>query len=190
MKLLISVALSCAIVAGSVFFGLEYITSDPNTKILDQDIAVVESQIETVEAERKAFGAGAIQNIFQVRIEILKTTLAMLEQKRSSVLRRIDLNYTLEGSRHTPDEAVLASLRADKKAAEEERDRFVAESARYSGGLVQTLALMNAATSEMAIVQADLAILSERYGFLIDMSGRGAPTEPVSRNTVDDGEAL
>jgi len=190
VKLVISVALSCAIVLGSFVFGLQYISSDPSTEIIDQDIAAVERQISSVESEQSAYGAGAIQSIFQVRVEILKTTLAMLEQKRVSALRRIDLNYTLEGERHTPDEAVLASLAADKKAAEEERDRFVAEAARYSGGLIQTLAVMKAATSEMAIVQADLAIMSERYGFLIDMSSARGSNEPVTQNIVQDEEAL
>jgi hypothetical protein len=191
MKLVVSVLLSCMILATTAVIGTQYMGSAPSTALLDQDIAEIDNQIQETEDERKQFGDGAIQNIFQVRLEILKTSRAMLEQKRLSLLRRIDLTYTVAGSSPIPDEERIAALSADRREAVTERDRHRAEADRYIGGLIQSLALMTVATSEMTIAQVDLALLAEKYGFMIDLSsGSQLSSAPIAQTTVNYDEAL
>jgi hypothetical protein len=91
----------------------------------------------------------------RLRATILKNTLAMLKQKRESFLRGITLNYQEPMPRITApsDDAAafseLAKARGDAKAAHQ-------EAAMYSGGLIQTMALVRevtAKTTEAAIEQ-------------------------------------
>jgi hypothetical protein len=47
----------------------------------------------------------------------------MLQPKRYSILRRLNLNYTIDGRDHAPDEAKISALEVDLQAAIAERDR-------------------------------------------------------------------
>ncbi|MBK1795474.1 hypothetical protein JHL21_13305 [Devosia sp. WQ 349] len=192
MKFVISVAIACAIVLITLFVGLDRLSSDPSTEQVNADLAAVHSEIARAEADRTAVSGGAIENLFTARIEILRTTAAMLEQKRSSMLRRIDLAYTVDGERAAPNSEAVASIEREIKVASAERDRMQAEAARYSGGLIQTMALLNAATTEVSIAQLNQARLAEQYGFYFRFSVEPAePQQPIGQSIVDnDGDAL
>lgn len=116
----------------------------------------------------------------------------MLEQKRSSILRRIDLVYLVDGARSEPDSERVSAIRSDLAAANLERDRQQSEANRYSGGLIQTIALMNAATSEITISQLTQVMLAEQYGFNFSFqTSASGPARPIGQNIVDnDGDAL
>jgi hypothetical protein len=192
LKFVISVAIACAIVLATVFVGLDRLSSDPSTEQLDADLTTIHTEIAQAEAGRTAFAGGAIENLFTARVEILRTTAAMLDQKRSSMLRKIDLIYSVDGARTVPNSDLLAAIDREISVAKAERDRLQAEAARYSGGLIQTIALMNAATTEVSIAQLNQARLAEQYGFHFRFSVEGAePQQPIGRSIVDnDGDAL
>lgn len=191
MKIISIVALSCAIIVGALLFSLNYLSQSPSTSELDADIAAVNRQIADAEAEYATYSGGALQVLVKVRTEVLKTTAAMLEQKRASLLRRIDLQYHVAGQPQVPDEALIANIGSDIAAAEQERDRFKAEADRYTGGLIQTMALMNASTSEMTISQLKLALLAQRYGFIFQMPDDAVPAASVGQTVVtNEGDAL
>src|SRR5690606_3987815 len=110
-------------------------------------------------------------------------TAAMLDQKRSSMLRRIDLAYTVDGVRAAPNSEAVAAIEREIEVASAERDRLQAEAARYSGGLIQTMALVNAATTEVSIAQLNQARLAEQYGFHFRFSVEGAePQQPIGQS--------
>lgn len=190
MKTIIATAVACLILlAGGLAF-VSYAGSDPSTEHLDQDLVKIANEISTAEAQKARYDGGAITSLIEVRIETLKVTAAMLEQKRLSLLRRIDLNYTLNGELHQPDERKIAAIGADLAAATSERDRLSAEASRYTGGLVQAIALANAATAEFSISQLRLALLSERYGFTWNRLSQGRSATPNGQEIVEDGDAL
>lgn len=189
MKIVLSVAVACALVLVTVFIGLDHVSSDPSTEQLDKDIAAVSAQIKDAETEGGQYAGGAIQSLIFVRIQVLKTTLAMLEQKRTSILRRVDLVYSVDGEEVSVNADIISSLDLDKFS--EELGRFKSEAALYSGGLIQSIALVNAATTEMTLAQLRQRRLAEQYGFQFRLSGTVAPaSETVSLNIVEDGEAL
>jgi hypothetical protein len=192
LKLVISVAISCAIVLVTVFVGLDRLGADPSTDQLNADISAVQTEIARAEVDRAEFSGGAIEALFIARIEILRTTAAMLDQKRFSMLRRIDLAYTIDGMRSAPNPEVVAAISREIEVVSGERDRLRAEAARYSGGLIQTMALVNAATTEVSIAQLNQARLAEQYGFHFRFSAEGAePQQPMGQSIVDnDGDAL
>lgn len=191
MKIVLSVAVACALVLVTVFIGLDHVSSDPSTEQLDKDIAAVSAQIKDAETEGGQYAGGAIQSLIFVRIQVLKTTLAMLEQKRTSILRRVDLVYSVDGEEVSVNADIISSLDLELDKFSEELGRFKSEAALYSGGLIQSLALINAATTEMTLAQLRQRRLAEQYGFQFRLSGTVAPaSETVSLNIVEDGEAL
>lgn len=191
MKIISVVAVSCALIIGALLFSLNYLSQSPSTAELDADIAAVTQQIAEAEAEYATYSGGAIQVLVKVRTEVLKTTAAMLEQKRSSLLRRIDLQYVVQGQPRAADEALITDIESDIAEAVKERDRFKVEADRYTGGLIQTVALMNAATTEMTISQLRLSLLAERYGFAFTMPSDSTPAAPIGQTVVtNEGDAL
>src|SRR4051812_31399633 len=70
---------------------------DPSTRDLDADLATLREHIVRATAESEDYGAGLLKEMTKVRIETLRGTEVMLRQKRSALLRRINLSYSIEG---------------------------------------------------------------------------------------------
>jgi len=183
MKWIISTLVPCAIVIGTVFLVFGYLRSDPSTEVLDADVALINQQIDEARTHAASYGAGALQTTINMRIEILQVTAALLAQKRESLLRRVDLVYSIDGEKRLPDQQVISDLEAALVVSEEERDRYQAEAARYNGGLLQVVSLMNAATKDLEVSQIHLSILAEKYGFPFGFSN-AIKSEPVGQVTV------
>lgn len=116
---------------------------DISTLEIDRDRAAVAAEIAAARLEDEKYAGGLIKAFLGVRISILQNTLAMLDQKRASLVRRIALNYTLEGKSIKPasdDElnVILEELtQAEKKSAQSK-----SEASQYSGGLLQSMKLI------------------------------------------------
>lgn len=192
MKLVISVAVCCVLVLATVFLSLQMLSSDPSTEQLDSDITQVEQMIAETKASQQRFTGGAIANVYEANSAILNATADMLRQKKASVLRRIDLNYTVNGSRYEPSAEKISELEAALIQAQAERAAAQAEAALYSGGLIQSLSLIKVATADLQVAQLQNAILAEKYGFLINVSEHtGKANEPMGQSVVEnEAEAL
>ena len=111
--------------------------------------------------------------------------------KREALLRRVDLQYVVNGVVRSPDPKVIASIEASIADAERARDLSRAEAEQYSGGLVQSLAIVKVATDELTLSQLRLALLSERYGFGVRPADASAASQPVGQTLVEeDADAL
>lgn len=191
-----------AVVLGGTFLlvlcgMLLWVRSDPATGVIDQDIARIQNEIADASSERAKYSGGLVLALIEARSNILRTTESMLQAKRLSWLRRVDLIFTVEGQ-PTQSQApgALKSIEDDIRASEQRIAEAEAEAQRYSGGLVQGLALATVATERITRSQLLLAYYSAKYGLLspLPTSGppdipRGAPPEPIP-NTVDDKDAL
>lgn len=191
MKLVVAVFASCLLILATLFTALFFVSGSPSTAELEGDIAAVRQELVAAEAEAAQYGTGSALHLLSMyRVTTLKTSEAMLTQKRYSMLRRIDLVFNVEGRAHTADPAKIAGLEVELTRAQAERDRLVAEAALYAGGLVQVVALMNAATSEMAVSQVRLGLLAERYGLMLPAPTTPEPEDPLGQQVVPEGEAL
>jgi len=183
MKWIITTLASCAIVIGTVLVVFGYLRSEPATEMLDADVALINQQIDEARTQAASYGSGALQAMVNMRIEILEVTAALLTQKRGSLLRRVDLVYSVDGEKHRADPKVISDLEAALLVSEGERDRHEADAARYNGGLLQVMSLMNAATKDLEVSQIHLSILAEKYGFPFGFSN-AIRSEPVGQVTV------
>ena len=125
--------------------------SADKTETLQKEIDYVQSEIVSAEAENEKYSGGLIQSLIALRIETLKQTRAMLEQKRSGLAQGIRVNYTIDGKRYAPPPdktEQLERIRQEIAGNQSKIDAQKAEAARYSGGLVLAMKLSSVATAE------------------------------------------
>src|SRR5690349_18708390 len=121
-----------------------------STLEIDRDRAALEAELTKAEAEFAEYSGGAIKTLIELRIAVLKNTRAMLDQKRTSFIRMITINYTIDGqaAREASDKE-LNEILSDLAAAEQTIAAAKTEADQYSGGLIRVMALMKAATEEV-----------------------------------------
>jgi hypothetical protein len=136
---------------------------------LRDDLGRVNKEIEqAVQADAK-YSGGLIKSLIAVRLEVLKTSAALIEQRIHALEGGARVNVVTNVSK--PDQ-----VRADELLAEiEAQQRKVAEARReadrYSGGLVKALSESTAATATNS-----LAMLEQQY--FIAKYGLAMPTMP------------
>ncbi|MGE5779462.1 MAG: hypothetical protein ACM30D_09160 [Hyphomicrobiales bacterium] len=135
-----------------------------------------------------------IKAMLGLQREVLRTTQAMLSQKRVALIRRIDLRYTVDSSPVAPiSEERFSEIAADLEKAESELAKSEEQAARYSGGLVQVMALVTVETNRLSLAQARLAYYAAKYGFALPAGQRvvGNAADRGSLGTVvKDKDAL
>jgi hypothetical protein len=131
-----------------------------------------------------------LKSFIDVRVEILRSTEAMLMAKRASLLRRIELVYVVDGKHFLP--AKLSDIEADINDAKSRINTAEAKAGQYSGGLIQMLALTSVATERVTLAQLHLAYYSAKYNLPSAEAyvprSKAAPLNPG--NVVPDKEAL
>jgi hypothetical protein len=143
---------------------------EPNISVfeIDRDRVAVASKIALAKDESAKYSGGFVKDFIQLRLAILSVTDDMLEQKRASIIRRISMTYPV-GSKpvSVATDAELDEILQELKQAEDHAAQSRKEAAKYSGGLVQSLALMKAETDEMGVAQLRLKFYSAKHGFPI-----------------------
>jgi hypothetical protein len=115
----------------------------------------------------------------------------MLEAKRLSWLRRVELVFTVDGRAVEPQtQQSLEAIEKDIQETEQRIAKAEAEAEQYSGGLVQGLALVNVATERVTRAQLQLAYYSAKYGLVAPLPKNVKEPEPPPANTVKDKDAL
>ena len=180
LAVILSAAVSFAIVSGS----------GPTTTDLDASIVSIKADISSAQAEAALYSGGLLLAQIQLRKAVSESALSMLEQKRTSILRGISLTYLDPIPRiavpYDGDAAAaeLAKARADVADAEQ-------EASRYSGGLIQTMALLRGATAKMTLVAIDQRIAFAKLGIplpslpLAAGSPAQSPVQPPGKATSD-----
>ena len=166
--------------------------SSVSTLDLDQDLAAIKQQIVDANAETAEYSGGAIKALIELRTEVLRSTMAMLTQKRMSLVRYILLKYTLDGREVTeaPDtelDDILKELsQAEQVAAASKRN-----AAQYTGGLLQGISLVTAATNELNVAQLRMKFYTAKYGIPLPRLGDpNASTQGSPGTIAKDREAL
>jgi len=163
----------------------------PTAGRLDDDLAAVRKQIVDTQADTARLG-GLLKVLAEARLQTLRNTEAMLEQKRFSLLRFIDLKFIVSGEERTaaPQAAQSAAL-ADIKNEETKLSEAQAKTSTYSGGLLLVMSQLNVATEELAINQLRMKYYSLHYGLPIFATPKpSTSTAPPQGKIVKDKDAL
>jgi len=120
----------------------------------------------------------------------------MLERKRASLLRGIQLVHEDGRGLQPVNQGQFADIDGQIAKAEREANASEAEAARYTGGLVQSMALVSAATarSSLALLEQQRIVLRYDIGIpdSVDRSGAAetAPKPARVGKSASDADAL
>jgi len=123
-------------------------TDTPSTKELDQDIAKLEAEIKESKSVLDDYSGGLIAVLSRVRLQVLQSTKAMLEQKKMGFRRYI------HGKKYFPPknkDKLLKEIKEDINNLKSELKEAKEESKRYKGGLLGVLSLTHIATIKNSI---------------------------------------
>lgn len=167
--------------------------STTSTFELDRDRASVAAQLSTAQSDADKYHGGAIKAISDARVETLRHTLTMLDQKRLSFVRRIALVYIVEAHQVVPaTDATLNDILDELSGAEKRIVLAKADADRYSGGLVQGLKLATVATEELSAAQLRMKFYTAKYGFpipILNSPNTNQKIDPIGK-VVSDKDAL
>ncbi|NOJ41569.1 hypothetical protein [Bradyrhizobium australiense] len=192
-KLLLTISIVVIVILSVL---LAVILQDPqiSTVEIDRDRAILSAEISAIQTESAKYESGLIKSLIEVRLAITRNTLAMLDQKRTAFIRRVSLNYRLDSQPvHEASDQELKLIVDDLSQAERKANASKQEAARYSGGLLQAVALMKAETDEISVSQLRLKFYSAKHGIPIPLPNLSdnvkTPTQPPGK-IVKDREAL
>lgn len=164
MNRLLSIVLIALIGANGWYTWYQLRRAQPDTTILDQDIASIDKEVAEAKSEVGKYNKGLLQVLIQARLEILNTSRAMLDQKRTSVLRSIDLRYTVEGQAWTPaTDEQLKAIAADL-GAQQAKTKLAEFKADGSGGLIGMMAKLEAQVEQMTEAMLMQRAYAAKYG--------------------------
>lgn len=164
---------------------------------IDRDLAEVRTSIKNAQEQASNYAGGLILAQIKLREQILKTTEAMLEQKRSSWVYKIHMSYVIQGQtvrQATKEE--LSDIEADIQRVRKEITDSKAEAEQYSGGLILAMKLSAIATKEVTLCALQQKYYAAKYGIpllALDNSEGTFPTKGVPQRPgkpVKDEDAL
>lgn len=129
---------------------------------LKDDLTRVNKDIEQAIQEDANYSGGLIKSLIAVRLEILRTNAALIEQRIHALEGGTRQNVVVNVSK--PDQARADELLAEietqqKKVADARR-----EADRYSGGLVKALSESTAATATNSLAMLEQQNFIAKYG--------------------------
>ena len=182
-----------------ISFGLAWAVWDRNQSVskIDQTLKEIRHEISIAEKESEKFSGGLILVQIKYREQILKTTEAMLEQKRASFLHRINLSYVINGKAPDPiTEEQLSDIKADMERLHTEIIEGKEEASKYSGGFIKAMILSKVATTETTLAYLQQRFYTAKHGIPLNLgNGLGTdanlsqqlkPKEPMGKIVKDD----
>ena len=136
---------------------------------LRAELSEVESELVEAEAEAARFGDGLLKLLAQGRHEALLLTQAILEGRIQAAESGAPMTVVVPVLE--PDEERAAAIFQEMEAAEARVLQAEAEAARYSGGLIQGLALSTAQSERLALSQLRMGYLQAKYGIVFPAGG-------------------
>ena len=148
-------------IAGFFLISLLFISCGniPSTDEINSDINNVNEQILEAKKESDLFKGGLIKNMIDLRIEVLKNTKAMLEQKMKGINRYISIKYKIDGkvyNRPGDFEQRISSINEDIKQIKATIAEAQLKSNQYRGGLLKTMLEVNIATLKTSLTFLEL----------------------------------
>jgi hypothetical protein len=164
---------------------------EQSTVEIDKSLEELRLTLKEAESDDALYSGGLIKVLIALRVETIRGTIAMLDQKRQSLLHRVCLGYQIAGVATKPASAQeLRSIQQDMAETEKEIDRARAEDARYSGGLIKSLIAMRIATEQETLAGLNEHYYFAKYGLPTLLPSQSETTTAPARPTVRDKGAL
>jgi hypothetical protein len=159
---------------------------DPGVAVsLREEIKNVRAQIVEAESESARYTGGLVKALIESRLQTLKQTLAMLEQRDKAWTFGLRLRYTVDGKPFSLPPGIqgqLPEVEHELRDVASQIESQQQEVARYSGGLVHAMGLSTLATmkqTEAMLNQRRLAIRFELPQYLAFNRQESPTTQPT-----------
>jgi hypothetical protein len=139
---------------------------------LEADIAAVDQEIKAAETETANYSGGLIKSLVDLRLTTLRQTRALLDQRRKAGSHAVALRYTVDGKTLAIPAGELASVEAEIASTKANIEKQQAEADKYSGGLVQAMALSTVATSRQTLAMLEQKRLAIKHGLPNSLDSR------------------
>lgn len=149
---------------------------------LKHDLKRIQQEIDQAAQEDAKYSGGLIKALIGVRVEILKTNAALVEQRihtlEGGARRSVVVNVTKPDPVRA-DELVNEIAAQERKVAEAWR-----EADRYSGGLVKALSESTVATARNSLAMLEQQYFIAKYGMAMPAASRGSPEASKTLTTA------
>lgn len=152
-------------------------TQDTSTTDLKTILKTVQDEIAAARADDQKYTGGLVKNLIAVRIQILKTTEALLQEKIIAISTGSNLKSEVRIVQ--PDFKLAQELEKEILAMRQEIENLRKDAAKYSGGLVLSMKLATIATREQTIAMLEQRYLTAKFGLPFLPTG----TEGMSTET-------
>lgn len=159
---------------------------------LKGELAQVESEIESAEEDNRAYSGGLIKTLITLRLEILRTNHALIQQRVHALESGAEIDIIVIGSE--PDHELAANILAEIEDQRTKITEAEQEATRYSGGLVLAMSLSAVATQRNTLAMLEQRYFAAKYGLATPMptaspeagiSSGATPAAPASNPTAD-----
>lgn len=139
---------------------------------LHAEVVAIEREISEAEAELAGYEGGLIVTLIHARIETLKLTRAILENRAAASGGGAITEIIVPMA--APDEARAAEILRDIEAQQKVIEEADGEAAG-AGGLVGALAVSRTLTEKLTLTQLRAAWMAARYGTIVPVQVAAAP---------------
>ena len=149
---------------------------------LIRDLEAIRERIAKAETDRAAFQGGLLAALIDVRLETLRITEALLDQKLKALEAGAAFTYSVSISKPDMDRVEKLSREignAEAKASEAERQ------ARETGGMISSLHALTAATHRHTVAMLEQETLAAKYGLRVPTF----TTPPAAERAADAKDA-
>lgn len=148
---------------------------------LKQDLGRIRQEVEQATKEDAAYSGGLIKALIGVRLEILKTNAALVEQRIHALEAGSRITVVVNATKTDPTRAAEFAKEIESQKAKVAEAR--AEADRYSGGLVQAMAETAVATARNSLAMLEQQYFIAKYGLAMPSapSGTDASTKTESK---------
>ncbi|MGB8957952.1 MAG: hypothetical protein WCC00_02950 [Candidatus Aminicenantales bacterium] len=141
---------------------------------LKQDLSRIRQEIEQATKDDAAYSGGLIKALIGVRLEVLKTNAALIEQRIHAL--EGGARITVVVNRVETDPARAAELAREIEGQKTKVTEARAEADRYSGGLVQAMAETSVATARNTLAMLEQQYFIAKYGLAMPSAPSGTAT--------------
>lgn len=132
---------------------------------LQSERVAVQAEIATASRDDAKYAGGLIKSLIAVRLEVLKTTDALLQQRIHALEGNATTETVVKQSASDPVRAKALTAEIGVQQAKLAESR--AQSDRYSGGLVKALAETTVATASNTLALLEQERLKAEYGLVL-----------------------
>jgi len=152
---------------------------------LKQDRGRIRQEVEQATTDEAAYSGGLIKGLIGVRLQVLKTNEALVEQRIHALEAGTRITVIVNASKTDPTRAAELAKEIESQKAKIAEAR--AEADRYSGGLVQAMAETAVATSRNTLAMLEQQYFIAKYG--LAMPPAPSETAPATQTGSKIGSA-